>query len=645
MKRSSSGLWIALVAAILLLAAALRLYRIDAQSLWYDEGNSAFAATQPLSRIVEGASHDIHPPGYYILLAGWHDLTGSSELALRSLSALMGVLTVALIYGIGTRLFDRPSGALAALLVAANPFQVWYGQEARMYAQLGLFSAASVWLTILVLRIPGEMAAGRFRPRRAAAIIGGLVLVNAAGLYTHYTFPFTLLAESLAFVVWLLGRPRRLHGLITWAAIQVVALLLFLPWLPTAIHQLTTWPKVPAPLVSLTDIGVTLAYGITISTDTAQAGLIALLLLAMVGLFPPVEADRRYLRFPERIGLAALWLLVPVAIPVALGIVREPFLKFFVPSSLALMLLVARGITMGFRLAEPTLGVSRSTSPWLMRAVVLIPIVVGALPVPLSLQNLYFNPAYARDDYRAIAQRIYLRPGRTPPSCSTHLTSARCSATYFPDGANITPLPDAHTAQTLDDLLAHHTRIYALYYGAAEQDPQGTVEKTLSERAFVAWSQWYGHVRLVLYVVPAQAAAAPEVTSDARFGELITLEGYTLSAQALRPGDALAVTLFWRTAAPLDQRYKVFVHVYGPDGALVAQHDGEPGGGLIPTDTWTPGDTIADNHGVLLPVDAAPGIYQVMVGLYGDDGQRLPVSGEGAASDNRLLLGEIRVGP
>ena len=78
--------------AILALAAFLRFYLLDGQSFWNDEGNSARIAERSLQLITEGAAGDIHPPLYYYLLHFWRSVFGSSEFALRSLSAALGVL-------------------------------------------------------------------------------------------------------------------------------------------------------------------------------------------------------------------------------------------------------------------------------------------------------------------------------------------------------------------------------------------------------------------------------------------------------------------------------------------------------------------------------------------------------------------------
>lgn len=649
-KRSAAGLYL-LLALILILAAGLRFYRLDAQSLWNDEGNSARIAERPLADIVAGAAGDIHPPAYYILLAGWRGLVGWTEFGLRSLSALLGVLAVALIYAVGSRLFERRVGVLAALLVALSPFQIYYSQEARMYVLLALLSAASIWLAAAVLTIPGQMVTARrggppFDGRGAAIQIGAYVLVNALGLYTHYSFPFILLAENIAFVIWLLGRERRRHGLATWAAIQIAILLLYLPWLPHALRQISTWPASGETLVGELVFARTLAYGLTLNPEVARNSLIPLLLCAVVGLFPPignVDESRRYLRFAERLGLAAGWLLVPVAALVVSRSLSEAFLKFLLPANLALLLLVARGAVMAFDLGRPRPGLGENDV--LTRLVALILVGFGLAPVLAGLRGLYFDPAFARDGYRAMAARIMAERGTDAGIVLDAPNQWEVFTYYYPDGPNVAPLPDAHTEATLQRLLDSYGRIYALYWGVEQQDPQRVVERTLEASAFTVRSEWYGGVRLVTYAVAAQPASQIETPTEAWFGTppLIRLLGYTVSATRLPPGDALGITLFWTASDAIGERLKVFVHLYAPDGRLIAQHDSEPGGGFAPTDSWLPGETVVDNHGLLLPGDAPPGVYRLVVGLYRADSSRLAVTQEGEVVGDSLFLAEIVV--
>ena len=82
------------LSSFLLLAALLRLYRLDGQSLWYDEGVSAFMTTRGPMEIARAAAADIHPPLYYWLLSAWAAPFGNGESSLRGLSVLFGTTTV-----------------------------------------------------------------------------------------------------------------------------------------------------------------------------------------------------------------------------------------------------------------------------------------------------------------------------------------------------------------------------------------------------------------------------------------------------------------------------------------------------------------------------------------------------------------------
>jgi mannosyltransferase len=267
-----------------------------------------------------------------------------------------------------------------------------------------------------------------------------------------------------------------------------------------------------------------------------------------------------------------------------------------------------------------------------------------------SLNNLYFNPAYFRDDYRGIARYVegLARPGDALITIAPNQVEA--FGYYHRGGAPVYPLPEtrpldpAATEARLAALAAKHTRLFVLYWGDEQADPQHRVEQWLNTHTFKADERWYGQVRVATYA-SAAPAAAPSTLSGARFGQHVTLAGYSRPAGPLAPGDILQVTLFWQTDAPLPERYKVFVHLYAdPNLPPVAQQDGEPGGGLRPTSTWPAGPAIADNHGVLIPSDLPPGNYEVSIGLYElFTGQRLPVILDDSPAGDRLSLGTLTI--
>jgi len=135
--------WRALGLALTLVAFALRAHRLAAQSLWSDEDITLDRARLPLPEMVAALPRE-HAPLYFVLVRLWTRLAGEGDLALRFPSLACGVLAVPLAAAVTWRLAGRRTAAIAALVVAVNPFQVWYGQEARMYTLLGTLALGAL---------------------------------------------------------------------------------------------------------------------------------------------------------------------------------------------------------------------------------------------------------------------------------------------------------------------------------------------------------------------------------------------------------------------------------------------------------------------------------------------------------------------
>ena len=179
-----------LPAALLFGGALLRLLGLGRRSLWLDEAFSVVHAAQPAAALWAGQGDLNHPPLYYLLLHGW--LAWGSEPAwVRLPSALASVAGLLLFYLLARRLTTPGWAAWGLLLLALAPLDIWYAQEARMYALVGLAGL----LTALGLATPGWR--------------GGLLAAGgtALGLYTDYSF-LPLLALLLGvFLAWRPNRP------------------------------------------------------------------------------------------------------------------------------------------------------------------------------------------------------------------------------------------------------------------------------------------------------------------------------------------------------------------------------------------------------------------------------------------------------
>jgi mannosyltransferase len=651
---------------VLALAAFLRFYLLDGQSFWNDEGNSARIAERSLQLITEGAAGDIHPPLYYYLLHFWRNVFGSSEFALRSLSAALGVLLVGLTFLIGRQAFSPGAGLLAAFIAAINPFQIYYSQEARMYMLLAVVGAAATFFLLRLLagwstrdrgsvnRGSGDQGSGdQGSGRRFSLIIDycSLIILYALGLYTHYAFPFVLVTHFLIVLVWTLVTRAQWKYFIVWIGLAAAAGVLFIPWLPTAIRQITTWPAARVALDGgqmLLDTLRLYVAGPTLPTAEAALAMLACGFFILIGLWNPSGFDERraeardVLPYSVRLAAIVLWWLVPIALIFAFGLFKESYLKFFIVGSAAFCILLARGMSNAWGIGRGALAMPRELAgrrgaSWAWSIVVLVLCAVIAVPVVAALRNYYFDPAYARDDYRGIAQRILKTQRAGDAVLLDSANQWEVFTYYYPDGPQVYPLPrqrpldPAALAAELADIAAKHPRLFVLYWGDAEADPQGVIEGWLNAHTYKATEQWVNSIRFATYAVPAALSSAPAVQSGARFGEHITLYGYTLSTPQVQPGDILQLDLFWRTSVPLSERYKVFVHVLDQNGRLVAQTDREPGGGEQPTTNWAANKPIVDRYGVLIPEGTPPGSYTVEIGLYDFNDKRLPTSAGGDA--------------
>jgi len=115
----------------------------------------------------------------------------------------------------------------------------------------------------------------------------------------------------------------------------------------------------------------------------------------------------------------------------------------------------------------------------------------------------------------------------------------------------------------------------------------------------------------------------PSQPTNVTFGNIIELEGYQI---AITPHEALHITLYWHSLAPMPAPYISFIHLLDEHGQLVAQIDEPPFMGQWPTDQWPVGLRLANRHELPLPANLPSGKYTIITGLYDPtDLRRLPV--------------------
>jgi uncharacterized membrane protein len=247
---------LALIAGLVLLGVALRLYGLEQKIVWHDEvatrvlaAGATMAAqmqglyhaqvltagqvlqyqqvqqsTSVLALIADLAQHDPqHPPLYYVLAKVWVDLWGDSVYALRTLSVLFSGLGLLAMYWFVRELASsRRAALIAMLLMGVSPLFILYGQEAREYALWTLTLLLSSAALLRALRLSSTAVS---QARKEWLLYGCSLLV---AVYTSLSTLSLILVQILyVAIVTRLQWSRTLYGFIL--SLSAVGLLC-LPW-------------------------------------------------------------------------------------------------------------------------------------------------------------------------------------------------------------------------------------------------------------------------------------------------------------------------------------------------------------------------------------------------------------------------------
>ena len=378
---------------IILLSFGLRVYKLDVQSLWWDELYTVARSAMTVSELIEDLfSARVHLPFYFVILQVWTEI-GRSAFIIRYFSVVAGVLTVPLIYITGKRLSGRSVGLTAAFLLAIAPFHIWFSQEARMYSFLALNALAANYFLLRLLH----------RDKRGDWL--GYAITLTLTLYTHYLGVLILIAHYVFFSLSYRQNPARFKR---WFLSASIAAVLFLAWFLAVFlissfrHAEIGW-IVPVnwyqPLVTLFNFSI----GPTIDPTTAWPYVaFSVYLIGLTAVYWLVSRDKT-IPDSKRLSMRLLWcwLAVPLlflmlisldwSIPDQRFIYMDRYITSLVP---AFILLAAWGLV--------TLARQRWSPGWLL----LILLILVLTPTLFSWQNLYFNLDYARDDWRSAFKQI-----------------------------------------------------------------------------------------------------------------------------------------------------------------------------------------------------------------------------------------------
>jgi mannosyltransferase len=324
---SDGGTW--LLIGIMVLAAVLRFATIGSQSYWLDESQAVHELRLSFGGMLTAwSSYEWNPPLYLLIAWPWAKLFGTGETGLRSLSALLGIAVVPLIYLCGRELVSRRAGLVAAAFAAVNPFMIWYSQEAREYMLLVALCAASLLCFARAWRAPS----GRTMLWWA--------LLSALALLTQYFAAFLVAAEGLALVY----RARSRASVVALGAVGVVVLALVPHVIPRLDRPAQFIVSLPLSL-RLQQVPITFGLNTLYQSNIVSDGLIggAALAAILIALLVVGAGERELRGAGLAAGLAAAVLLVPLLLA---GLGHDDYIaRGLMPAWIPLAIVIAAACT------------------------------------------------------------------------------------------------------------------------------------------------------------------------------------------------------------------------------------------------------------------------------------------------------------
>ncbi len=511
--RHQHSLWFAGMVGLLWLALAVRAWQLGVADLTFDEVATVFVARRPLFEVIRyvmGASRE-HPPLYYLGMALWMRIAGSSEFAVRYPSVLLGILTVAVGARLGRRWLNARGGWWNGLLLAIAPFSIWASRYGRMYTlvlllALGIVYAWEHWLrhptrknwgVFLALSLAG--AATHYYLLLLWAVQGALLLLLPRQTHPIRRAWLLTIGVAGASIFLFIARSPGVRAMLVetggrfpywgwrWGELRYLLIELYLNW------------KAPDPWpAALGALGLTvLGWGLAACHKRERGllliawGVVPLLLLHLV----PESLEARYflIVFPALVlGIAAVFACLPRLLPRLL--LAGLIVAGLWPRWPALFSAPDTDFSQRMRLLHIA---ARPTDALLMNG-----------PWPALLLTYYPPPADLPQ---------YLIPQAAPPGFDAQVDIPR-----------------------LERIAAEHERLWVSYGAIHWADPDYAVSQWLAEHTYCL----HEHAGLAFY---STAPVTPTLVGETlAFGARAQLRSAAVAHMTSDIGDLLHVALTWR---------------------------------------------------------------------------------------------------
>ena len=618
---------IAAIAAIALVIAAfgLRLIDLERQPLHFDEGNNVYFALHLSDALrVSIATHDTDPPAHRAALAGWISVAGPSPFSIRLFSVMWSALAVALCYRLLREMrLPAPASALATAILAFSPYALHYAQEAKGYSMVAALALVSWWSWLQMMGMSKHSSQPGLWPAAPVYVVSAGLMLGA-----HY---YAAPVLAMQWLWWLGARltirpaaPRAGVGRSIFAGIAAQAL----ACLPAAIWVALTLPSLVRDSTALSETFARpglpdLVWNILSEMSAGRAGatIAPWAAIAAGALFVAGGAQLR-----RRGHLAVFWFGASLLVPVVGAFALQQWITFFSPRFLLYALPCAIAWMAGCSFAFTERG---RAAHW--------PALAGTAGVAAFISGAgivayYASPVDTANDFRPLIRDMRPLVKTGDAALSSYIWLEGLWASYAPEaGARLRWYEDNYSPDTVERLMRpiarQHRRIWSFNFMRNPDADQTLSVHWLKQRAAYADRFVAGNLTALLF--DSQTAlpdARPAMCAVLDRRVRLCFQPHQTTA---RRGDTLSVTLRWSALQAITDDLSIFVHLIGPDGALIAQNDGNAVNGLAPGFTWQPGREVIDQRAILVRRELPTGTYRLIAGMYRRaDGARLKTETE-----------------
>lgn len=600
MKRSA-----AIVLSLLVLAFALRVLSLSAQSLWWDEAftwqTTSHGLTNFWQMLLIG---DRNPPLYFASVVMWGSFAGWSEFSLRFVSVAWGMVALAFLFNLAKRLYNTVAGWWTLALAAVAPALVVYAQEARMYAAFYTLTVATLYFAWRVF----ETGTPKSKTQNLRLTLAFL-LSEAALLLTHYfAIPLVVTLNLLALVV-LIQRRARFAAYIKWIGGQILAALPIAIWtwiIFTTPGSLIKAEETPPGVVAF--IGQVMMLWLSgvrdLRSDWITLPWLAWLILpvALLGAWLVNKRSTSWLIAFASVALVAAYCMTQLLTSFHPRYALPYGVALLVVLGAALSNLSAQGLARGKRSRGKQRLVGAAAA-----SLVLVAIAAGGRAASAS--------TFAKDDARGVA--AYLKFAASADDVILQEANDY-TLNYYDHGLAqtkmITTTNEIDALAQLPAFIGGAKQVWLPHWNISTQDPRGYWPFLLELAGSLKSQTSFHGYDLAEYEVQSPVLE-PELKPTP--SESMITQQSSLAGQGA--DGALALALTWHTPTKFSDPARASVRLIDARGNTLSARDAalldERG---HTTDRWGAIDTATNYYVLPIPPGTPPGTYTITAQLYNE---------------------------